>query len=285
MNANLIAALEMAAAGMPVFPMHVFKDDRGKWTKVPAIKSWRTKATTDVEIIERWHREFPQAVFAIELEKAGLVVIDCDTHREDVDGCEAFEKLVAANEDLPSVPITLTSGGGYHIFFRQPEAPIGCPVRTSLPPGVEVKGAGGNVVVPGSIRPDGEEWQPMDTFPTLAHAYRNGLTTIPLWLEKLARKVEPQEPQPEPQPQPERKSRSTVKREGPMQGRRSTGSAGSLPPWPPTADATMRSMLPRLISVVWSPADGLRPAKSRLPCLTQRRAVVSSRMMAPRLWK
>src|SRR5262249_4262768 len=97
MNANLSVALEMAAAGIAVFPMLLFKDGSGKWRKKPAIKGWRTKATKDVEIIKRWGREFPQAVFAIELEMAGLVVIDCDRHREDADGVMAIKELVEAN--------------------------------------------------------------------------------------------------------------------------------------------------------------------------------------------
>src|SRR6266436_5200200 len=118
--ANLFAALEMAAVGIPVFPLHVSRDDSGKWTKKPAIKGWRTEATADARIIERWHRDFPRAVFAIELEKAGLLVIDCDRHREDADGCVAFKELVEAN-GLPLVPMTRTSGLGWHIFFRQPK--------------------------------------------------------------------------------------------------------------------------------------------------------------------
>jgi Virulence-associated protein E/Bifunctional DNA primase/polymerase, N-terminal len=208
MSMNLTVALQMAAAGIPVFPMHVFKDASGKWIKKPAIKGWRTEATTDVETIERWGREFPQAVFGIELEMANLVAIDCDRHREDADGCEAFKAIVEANgASLPRVPVTQTSGGGWHFFFRQPDVPIRCPVKTGLPPAVEVKGAGGNIVVPGSMRCDGAWWRPLadNGRPTLAHAYRNGLAVIPPWLEKLARKkVEP--PEPQPQPRPKRKS-------------------------------------------------------------------------------
>jgi hypothetical protein len=160
---NLTSALEMAAAGIPVFPMLVFKDDRGKWNKKPAIKGWRTKATTDRKVIKRWAREFPRAVFAIELEKAGLVVIDCDRHRDGADGCKAFKELVEANGGgFSKAPMTQTSGG-WHFFFRQPAVPIGYPVKTELPAGVEVKGAGGNIVVPGSLRPDGAEWRPIAT--------------------------------------------------------------------------------------------------------------------------
>lgn len=208
-DSNLKAALEMAQAGIPVFPMRIFKAG-DRWTKKPAIKGWRSKATTDPETIEAWARADPARVFGIELDAAGLIVIDCDRHRQDADGCSAFKQLVEANGGIASVPITISSGGGWHVYFRQPTVQIGCPVRTGLPPGIDVKGAGGNIVVPGSRRPDGAEWRPSDEKPTLAHAYRNGLAIIPEWLEKLARKVE------RPDPKPERKaSRQTSgKREG-----------------------------------------------------------------------
>jgi hypothetical protein len=195
-DSNLKAALDMAQAGIPVFPMRVFKD-RDTWTKKPAIKGWRSKATTDRKMIEAWAKTDPTRVFGIELEAAGLIVLDCDRHREDADGCLAFNQLVEANGGIASVPITISSGGGWHVYFRQPSVPIGCPVRTGLPPGIDVKGAGGNIVVPGSRRPDGAEWRASDGKPTLAHAYRNGLPVIPQWLEKLARKVGRPDPEPE----------------------------------------------------------------------------------------
>jgi hypothetical protein len=198
-DSNLKAALEMAQAGIPVFPMRVFKDG-DKWSKKPAIKGWRSKATTDPEMIEAWARADPTRVFGIELEAAGLIVIDCDRHREDADGCSAFNQLVEANGGITPVPMTISSGGGLHVYFRQPAVPIGCPVRTGLPPGIDVKGAGGNIVVPGSRRPDGAEWRAFDGKPPLAKAYGNGLAVIPEWLEKLARKVERPDPKLEPRP-------------------------------------------------------------------------------------
>jgi hypothetical protein len=207
----------MAAAGTPVFPMRVSKDDHGKWNKKPAITGWRTKASTDSKVIKRWAREFPGAVFAIELEKAGLVVIDCDRHRDDVDGCKAFKELLDANGvAFPKVPVTRTSGNGLHIFLKQPEVPIRCPVKTKLPPGVEVKGAGGNIVSPGSLRPDGADWRPVTTdgHPTLPHAYCNGLAVIPPWLEELAGKVAAAEPRVRPhQKQKPSRSASEKRRE------------------------------------------------------------------------
>jgi Bifunctional DNA primase/polymerase, N-terminal len=193
-NSNLSAALEMAQAGIPVFPMRVSKVGN-RWRKVPAIKGWRSKATTDPETIEAWARTDPTYVFAIELEAAGLVVIDCDRHRADADGCLAFKQLLEANGGIPPVPIIISSGGGWHVYFRQPAVPIGCPGNTGLPPGIDVKGAGGSIVVPGSQRRDGAEWRASDGKPSLAQAYRNGrLAVIPEWLEKLARKVERAEP-------------------------------------------------------------------------------------------
>src|SRR5258708_2316287 len=111
--------------------------------------------------------------------------------------------------------MTRTSGGGWHFFFRQPAVPIGCPVKTGLPTGIDIKGVGGNIVVPGSLRPDGVWWQPITTRgrPTLDHAYRNGLATIPPWLEKLTRKVEPPESGTQPPPKGKLSPSASGKRE------------------------------------------------------------------------
>ena len=49
----------------------------------------------------------------------------------------------------------MTAGGGFHYFFRQPVGSLLGNRRGSLPDGVDVRGAGGWIVAPGSTRPDG----------------------------------------------------------------------------------------------------------------------------------
>ena len=59
---NLAAALKLAAAGLPVLPVRVFRDKRGRWRKQPAIREWQARASTEPEVIKKWWLEFPQAV-------------------------------------------------------------------------------------------------------------------------------------------------------------------------------------------------------------------------------
>lgn len=84
---------------------------------------------------------------AIDCERSDIVVIDVDMHGE-VDGISTW---IALKEQL-SIPETFTvatAGGGYHYYFTDDEGGI----RNSagkLGEGIDVRGAGGCIVAPGS---------------------------------------------------------------------------------------------------------------------------------------
>ena len=65
---NLTAALDLAAADLPVFPAGP--------DKRPLFAGWQEKATTDPEQINEWWRIYPGALPAIYVGRAGLVAID-----------------------------------------------------------------------------------------------------------------------------------------------------------------------------------------------------------------
>src|SRR5262245_43588367 len=71
---NLTAALSLAAMGLPVFP--AAPDKR------PLLVGWQKKASSQSEQIRSWWRAHPDALPAIFVGGAGLVVIDCDRHPE-----------------------------------------------------------------------------------------------------------------------------------------------------------------------------------------------------------
>ena len=119
-QANLDAALRLAAAGMPILPVRMFQNQAGEWNKPPLVKDWHRVATTDPVQIKRWWDEFPGAVPGIELEHAGLVVVDTDRHGGP-DGVAAMRKLVADHGNLPDGPRTKTAGEGTHFIFKQPD--------------------------------------------------------------------------------------------------------------------------------------------------------------------
>src|SRR5215831_14590854 len=78
---NLTAALSLAAMGLPVFP--AAPDKR------PLLVGWQKKASSEPEQIRSWWRAHPDALPAIFVGGAGLLVIDCDRHPGGNDGIDA----------------------------------------------------------------------------------------------------------------------------------------------------------------------------------------------------
>jgi hypothetical protein len=72
---NLAVALELAEAGVSIFPARVSWGGRsGKWQKQPLVKRWQKAATTDRVQIKAWFEKHPNAVPGIELGRAKLIV-------------------------------------------------------------------------------------------------------------------------------------------------------------------------------------------------------------------
>jgi len=134
---NLTAALDLAAAGLPIFPASP--------DKRPLLVGWQEKATTEEEQIRKWWDTHPAAVPAIVIGRADLVVIDCDRHPGGNDGIKSFNRLLSANGGtLADVPMTRTARDGAHLFFRQlKDNPLGN-ARGGLPDGIDVRGVGGS---------------------------------------------------------------------------------------------------------------------------------------------
>jgi len=180
-TANLTAALSLAAAGLSVFPAGT--------DKRPLLVGWQEKASNEEEQIRNWWNNYPTALPAIVVGRAGLVVIDCDRHPGSNDGIEAFNRLLSANGgNLADVPMTKTARGGAHLFFKQPKGePLGNR-RGELPDGIDVRGAGGFVIAPGAELPDGKRWQCVNGRPSLAEAFKAGtIPELPLWLAGIIR--------------------------------------------------------------------------------------------------
>jgi len=181
-NPNLTAALNLAAAGLPVFPAGP--------DKRPLLAGWQEKASTEEEQIRKWWDSYPGALPAIVVGRAGLVVIDCDRHPGGNDGIKAFNRLLRANGGtLAGVPMTRTSRGGAHLFFKQRQngEPLGNG-RGELPDGIDVRGMGGFVIAPGAVLPDGKKWQAINGMPLLADAHKAGtIPDLPQWLADIIR--------------------------------------------------------------------------------------------------
>jgi hypothetical protein len=149
---NLTVALRLGEHGMATFPC---RSDN----KRPAMADWDGRSTTDAATITRLWAERPGALPGIDLRKAGLFALDGDRHHADVDGVHALRRIVREHQiDMRHVPIVHTPGNGVHLYFRN-TAELGNK-KGSLPAGVDVRGAGGYTIAPGSTLPDGRCYRP-----------------------------------------------------------------------------------------------------------------------------
>ena len=203
MKLNGELALRLARAGLHVFPVKIVLEG-GKPQKRPRTR-WRLggvgqHSSTDESIIRRWWRLWPDDMVGIDLGKAGLLVLDGDRHADENgevlhDGVEALRDLFRGHL-LKGHPVTWTaSGGGVHVYFKAP--PDFGNGTGDLPPGIDVRGSGGLVIAPGSIRPDnGKHYVPDDGHPDLAEAFAAG--TIPVLPRFLQEIIKPRRPPAQP---------------------------------------------------------------------------------------
>ena len=133
-------ALQWAQHGIPVFPAGLDKRPLVKWKEWAAPDAAKIAAT-----------EFPMIGMPTGA-ASGFVVLDVDK-KNDVDGLASLAALGIDPWKLSSV-VTATPSGGYHFWFKSPQDAV----RNSagkIASGVDVRGEGGYVIVPGS---PGYQW-------------------------------------------------------------------------------------------------------------------------------
>lgn len=173
---NSELALRYAKRGLAVFPCGADKKPRVKW---------KDESTRDQAKIGRWWSQYPNALVALDCGKAGIVVIDCDRHDNAPDGVAAIEDILGVDPVMLGCPMSQTAGDGVHLFFAQPDGePFGNAEGALKGRGINVRGAGGYIIAPGSTRPDGSRWATMPGTPDLDEAYLT--RAIPELPEKLA---------------------------------------------------------------------------------------------------
>src|SRR5262249_16232765 len=132
-------------------------------------QGWEARATTDADRIRKAWSTAPYNV-GIACRPSGLLVVDLDVPKPetvrppewDLEGVVTGEDVLAvlahpAGQPLPyaTYPV-LTPSGGRHLYFRQPEEPLGNTAGT-LGWLVDTRGVGGYVVGAGSSV-DGREY-------------------------------------------------------------------------------------------------------------------------------
>jgi hypothetical protein len=143
---TLEAALNYASRGWRVIPILA-------GGKRPALTRWTEQATTHQPTIEEWwdgHAEYNVGLATGP--ESGFWVLD-------VDDIDALHDLEERHGKLPDTRTSITGSGGYHLLYRWP---IGLDIRNDagrrLGHGLDVRGSGGQIVVPPSIHPNGTEY-------------------------------------------------------------------------------------------------------------------------------
>ena len=134
---NSDAAVRYGKQGFRVIPLRPGR-------KEPLIDDWPNKATTDEAQIREWWGKWPDANIGILTGRYGggnFIVLDFDPRN----GGDWWDD--AGEDVLPPTWVVHTPSGGRHFYYRTPEL-FRC---AKFPDGVDLKGAGGYVVVPPSI--------------------------------------------------------------------------------------------------------------------------------------
>lgn len=156
MSHNLDLALKYAERSFHVFPC-VGHGEKGKHP-CPGV-FWRSQSTIDTEQIRQWWERWPDAVPALDLDKCGLLALDCDVR----DGVRGYDWAREKIGSLDGIPGSRTPSGGQHSIFRN-DRDFGNS-RGRLP-GKEVflgdvKGKGGYIIAPGARLKEGGYYEPI----------------------------------------------------------------------------------------------------------------------------
>jgi hypothetical protein len=155
-------------------------------------------------MIRRWWTAFGDAAVAIDLAKAGLVVLDGDRHdlADDSPGPNGPAALAALLKAQPGfsrelTPAVRTPGNGHskkpgvHVYFQNGQPPLGNS-RGNLPDGVDVRGAGGYVVAPGAALSRDLVYRPIAGTPDFVTACRaRAIPQLPQGVVDLIRTPKP----------------------------------------------------------------------------------------------
>jgi|GEM_PF-2556248 len=139
-----------------------------KGEKKPKLWDWPNKGTSSIDDIQK----FPDdtSIGVLTGEKSGILVIDLDGK----EGIEAFYELASENEaEVPDTFTVKTPGGGFHHYYLYPGDKGIKNSASKLAPKVDVRTDGGMVIAPGSIHPNGGQYQIQNDIPPVE---------LPAWL-------------------------------------------------------------------------------------------------------
>jgi Protein of unknown function (DUF3987)/Bifunctional DNA primase/polymerase, N-terminal/Primase C terminal 2 (PriCT-2) len=147
----LSSALAYAEFGWFVFPVPLGTKMSHKSAKYSGGRPWGM--TKDAAEIRRNWRQWPDAGIGVPTGAVNnIFVVEADTIAgHGVDGISALQELEARNEPLPATLMSMSPSGSVHRYFNHPGCHIKCTAST-LANGVDVKGDGGMVIAPPTVK-------------------------------------------------------------------------------------------------------------------------------------
>jgi Bifunctional DNA primase/polymerase, N-terminal/Primase C terminal 2 (PriCT-2)/Family of unknown function (DUF5906) len=183
----LAAALQILKRGWKIFPAPQGEKSSHKAAKHSGGRNWGM--TNDPAEVKRDWRQWPQANIGLPTGNVnGIFVVETDTRKAHptlkTDGAAGLAGLEAEHSPLPATLIAVSPTGSVHYYFNHPgvlHPGDGVWIKNSaseIATGVDVRGDGGMVICPPSVRYDG------------AYRWLNDLpiADAPEWLVKLCTK-------------------------------------------------------------------------------------------------
>ena len=142
------AAQYFAQRGFFVFPL---ANNSKSPRSLTEFGSWKERATCDPAQVDEWWRRWPEANIGCHPGASGHIVLDVDD-KNGKTGSVSLAMLEVENGPLPPTMTCVTATGGRHLWFKGD----GFNTAGDLGPGLDTRGAGGFLVMPGSTVPAGE---------------------------------------------------------------------------------------------------------------------------------
>ena len=176
------AALRYAARGLAVFPVPPGTKKSHKSETHSNGRKWGM--TRDAEEIRRDFTQWPNAGIGLPTGAVNkIIVVETDTVTgHGVDGDAALRAIEAKYGPLPITLEAISPSGSIHRYFRHPRDGIRIKNSASeIAAGIDVRGDGGMVVAPPSVRSDGAyRW-----------LNRKRIAPMPAWLVELTKDKPP----------------------------------------------------------------------------------------------
>lgn len=172
-------ALTYARAGIRVLPIKPGQ-------KRPPMTSWQHAATVDPKTIGNWYRGLYRGhgvglAMGPQPDGRNLFALDVDEHDPAQSGGDTLAELEAVHGKLPDTVRSITGAGGAHHIYDSGDLVVTNGPAGAVGPGLDVRGAGGQIVVAPTIHPNGTAY-------TWEHGYapdEHAIAVAPAWLLEL----------------------------------------------------------------------------------------------------